>query len=68
MLILSIPRGRYTIRESNYAMFFANRQADVVLDGKVIGRFGIFVPGVVEKFGIGGLACSGLEVCLEGFL
>ena len=48
-------------------MYFEGRQAEVVLDGKVIGSFGIVHPTVLDKFEVPAV-CSLLEINIEPFL
>lgn len=45
------PEG-YTIRESNDKRFFKGRQAEIVIEDRVFGIFGIVNPEVLSKFGI----------------
>lgn len=57
----------YWIRPSAIPMYFEGRQAEVVLDGRVIGSFGIVHPTVLEKFDVPAV-CSLLEISIEPFL
>jgi phenylalanyl-tRNA synthetase beta chain len=62
------PKGReYTIVEASHPTFFPGRCANIVLDGKVIGTFGVVHPTVLENFR---LSCpaSALIMHLEPFL
>jgi phenylalanyl-tRNA synthetase beta chain len=69
MMMLNVPRGEkgYSIKESENPSFFEGRRADILLDGVVVGSFGILHPTVLEKFEIG-YPCSALEFNLEPFL
>ena len=57
----------YRIVESQRALYFPNRQADVFLGDKCIGSFGIVHPEVLERFEAP-YVCSVLEMNIEPFL
>jgi len=59
--------GGYYIKESENPTFFPGRRADVYLNNKIIGSFGIVHPTTLEKFDIN-YPCSALEVNVEPFL
>jgi phenylalanyl-tRNA synthetase beta chain len=67
MLLLGVDQKTYSIRESECETFFKGRRADLVVDGKVVGTFGVLHPDVLEHFEIGSV-CSALELNLEVFL
>lgn len=69
MLMLNVPRSEsgYSIKESNCPTFFEGRSADIMLNGIVVGTFGILHPHVLTKFEIS-FPCSALEINLEPFL
>jgi len=54
----------YAIRKSDDASFFPKRRADVLLNGKKIGVFGIVHPHVLKAYDIP-FTCSALELDLE---
>jgi phenylalanyl-tRNA synthetase beta chain len=57
----------YSIKPSSIPMYFPGRQAEVFLQGKVIGSFGIVHPEVLDKFEVPNVA-SLLEINIEPFL
>lgn len=67
MLLLGVDKKTYSIKESECETFFEGRRADLVVDGKTVGTFGVLHPDVLEKFDVGSV-CSALEVNLEVFL
>jgi phenylalanyl-tRNA synthetase beta chain len=67
MLLLSIPKSDYFIKESSNETFFNGRRADIYVENKIVGTFGVIHPSVLEKFEIASV-CSALEINLEDFL
>lgn len=64
------PSGKrpvYELRSSDNETFFPKRRADVVVDGKKVGVFGILHPDVLKMFEIP-FPCSVLELDIEPFL
>lgn len=41
----------YTIKPSNNKMFFPDRQAEIIINNKVVGIYGVVHPEVNKKFG-----------------
>lgn len=57
----------YSIQKSEDPALFPGRRADVLLNGKKIGMFGIIAPDALLAFGLS-CPCSVLEMDLEQFL
>lgn len=61
----------YSIREANKPSFFPKRQAEILVDGKAVGYFGIVNPKVIKNFGISSITpviVSALEINVECFV
>eukprot|EP01083_Nonionella_stella_P004810 14016_1 len=64
-------RRFYSIRESNKPSFFPQRQAEIVVDGKAVGYFGIIQPKILKNFCISTVTpviVSALEINIECFV
>jgi len=63
------PAGKkiYEVKKSNDTTFFPGRSADVFVDGKKVGVFGIVHPEVLKQFDLP-YPCSVLELDIEPFL
>jgi len=57
----------YSIREANVPTFFDGRCAEIIVDGRVVGTFGVLHPDVLTSFDLKHL-CSALELNVEPFL
>merc|ERR1711957_1007994 len=60
-------RKTYEIRPSEDTTFFPKRRADIFIDGKKVGMFGIVHPGVLENFKLS-YPCSIMELNIEVLL
>lgn len=60
-------RPVYEIRKSDDPAMFPGRAADIFLDGKKLGVFGIVHPSVLDNFEISS-PCTVLEIDIEPFL
>jgi len=61
----------YSIREANKPSFFPKRQAEILVDGKAVGYFGIINPKITKNFGISTITpviVSALEINIECFV
>ncbi|KAL6042202.1 phenylalanine--tRNA ligase [Balamuthia mandrillaris] len=67
MLLLGVSTSSYSIQPSEDPSFFQGRRADVLLNGKKVGVFGIVHPVVLKNFDLV-YPCSALELELEPFL
>lgn len=73
MQVLEVPWSAnkadvgYYLRAADDPTFFPQRYAEVVCNGKVIGKMGILHPDVLTKFELN-LPCSALEIDIEPFL
>ena len=60
-------RPTYALQASADASFFPGRRADVLLNGVVIGVFGVLHPEVLAAFGIPN-PCAALELNVQALL
>ncbi|KAK2582678.1 hypothetical protein KPH14_004952 [Odynerus spinipes] len=73
MQVLEVPcsadktNNGYYLRAADDPTFFPQRYAEVVYNGKVIGKMGILHPDVLTKFELN-LPCSALEIDIEPFV
>lgn len=58
---------QYAILPSNISMFFSGRQAEVMLNGRVVGQYGIIHPDCLAAYDVA-YPCSFLELNIEPFL
>mmetsp|Transcript_7617 Transcript_7617/g.12461 ORF Transcript_7617/g.12461 Transcript_7617/m.12461 type:complete len:660 (-) Transcript_7617:883-2862(-) len=61
----------YSIREANKPSFFPKRQAEILVDNKAVGYFGIIHPKVLKNFNISTVTpviVSALEINIECFV
>lgn len=57
----------YYIKSHDDPTFFSGRCAQIIADGKPIGKFGILHPDVITSFDLN-LPCSALELSIEPFV
>uniref|UniRef100_A0A915D1U1 Phenylalanine--tRNA ligase beta subunit n=1 Tax=Ditylenchus dipsaci TaxID=166011 RepID=A0A915D1U1_9BILA len=67
MQLMDVKLGVYTIREANDPTFFNGRCAEVLVEGKAVGIFGIIHPEVLANFELKHL-CAALELNVEPFI
>lgn len=70
MQLLAVSPGTekgYRIKAAEDPAFFPGRCAEILADGKTIGKLGVLHPDVVTKFDLT-LPCSALEINVEPFL
>ncbi|XP_073437226.1 phenylalanine--tRNA ligase beta subunit [Dendrobates tinctorius] len=70
MQLLAVCPGTergYRIKAAEDPAFFPGRCAEILADGKTIGKLGVLHPDVITKFDLT-LPCSALEINVEPFL
>ncbi|XP_056420882.1 phenylalanine--tRNA ligase beta subunit [Hyla sarda] len=70
MQLLAVSPGTekgYRIKAAEDPAFFPGRCAEILADGKTIGKLGVLHPDVITKFDLT-LPCSALEINVEPFL
>ncbi|XP_075717537.1 phenylalanine--tRNA ligase beta subunit [Rhinoderma darwinii] len=70
MQLLAVSPGTergYRIKAAEDSAFFPGRCAEILADGKTIGKLGVLHPDIITKFDLT-LPCSALEINVEPFL
>jgi len=61
------PKEGYFLRPADDPTFFDGRGAEIVYKGKIIGKFGVLHPEVLENFELNN-PTSAVEITIEGFV